>query len=101
MKSDTFYAVCIIASAEQINLARQGAWDFHHQDSPHFADTVDRMLTVRLSANGNAPPTHYLCARHADKRELERIEAYQQKLVAAGQPRVPVTIYPSISPILA
>jgi hypothetical protein len=51
------------------------------------------MLTVGLSPTGAAPATHYLCTRHADKKELDRIEAYQQARTARGVPRVPVVYH--------
>jgi hypothetical protein len=51
------------------------------------------MLTIGLSPTGAAPATHYLCARHADKKELDRIEAYQQTRIARGVPRVPVVYH--------
>jgi hypothetical protein len=90
---DTFHAVCIIAAASDIQAARQGAWDFHKQDSEHFSDPVEKMLPGALSPTGAPPGTHFICTRHDTLEALERIEAYQKKLVAAGKPRVPVALY--------
>jgi hypothetical protein len=95
MSEPKFYAACIIAFAGQISDARQGAWEFHKQDVPLFTDTVEQMLTTELSATGEAPATHYLCTRQDTLEHFARIEAYQQKLVAAGKPRVPVEVHVS------
>ncbi len=91
----TFYAVCIIAPADTIQEARQGAWEFHKQDSKWFDEQVDRMLPKALSPTGAEPATHFLCTRHDTREHFDRIEAYQRTLVAAGRPRVPVTLYVS------
>jgi hypothetical protein len=89
---DTFHAVCIIAAADQIEAARQGAWEFHRQDSPRFAGTIEGMLPHALSPTGAAPATHYLCTRHDTQEALSRIELYQKQLVVGGKPRVPVVL---------
>jgi len=92
---DTFHAVCIIAPADQIQAARQGAWEFHKQDSATFGDTVEMMLSVALSPTGSLPATNYICTRHDTLEALARIETYQRVLMAAGKPRVPVRLYVS------
>jgi hypothetical protein len=91
----------VVCTAEEHASAQQGAWEFHNQDCPGFSDTPEKMLTIGLSPTGHAPATHYLCTRHVDKKELDRIEVYQQARVARGVPRVPVTYYPSDHPISA
>ncbi len=94
---DTFHAVCIICTAAEAPVARQGACEFHRQDSPRFTDTPDMMLRVGISPSGDGPATHFICTRHDTLEALGRIETYQEALVAAGKPRVPVTLYISES----
>ena len=50
------------------------------------------MLTIGLSPTGDGVPTHYVCARVASKREMDDIEEYQQKLMAADKARGSVTL---------
>lgn len=57
------------------------------------------MLTVPLSPSGALPATHFICTRHDTLEALGRIETYQEALVAAGKPRVPVTLYISEKPL--
>ena len=74
LRGNALHAVCIIAAVEQIQSARQGAWEFHAQDSPHFTDTVDMMLPAVLSPTGRPPATHFICTRHDTLERLGRIE---------------------------
>jgi hypothetical protein len=68
---------------------------------PLFTDTAEQMLGAALSPTGESPATHYLCTRADTLEHFTRIEAYQQKLVASGSPRVPVTLYISETPTIA
>jgi hypothetical protein len=100
MASDTvFYPVTIIAGAADAPEARRGACAFHQQDCAGFKDTADMMLPRALSETGELPATAFCCSRHDTLEHFERIEAYQQKRVAEGKPRVPVTVYVGEKPI--
>jgi hypothetical protein len=99
LRGDALHAVCIIAAVEQIQSARQGAWAFHAQDSPHFTDTVDMMLSVGVSPTGRSPATHFICTRHDTLEALGRIETYQQAMEDGNMPRVPVTLYVCEKPL--
>ena len=100
LKGDSFYPVCIICTAADAPTARQGAWEFHKQDSPRFKDTVDMMQSIGVSPTGSAPATHFICTRHDTLEALGRIETYQKALEHAGKPRVPVTLYIGKSPLV-
>jgi hypothetical protein len=84
---DVFFAACAICTAADRQAAQQGAIEFHSADCPGFADTAEKLFPVALSPSGKAPPTHYLCTRHVDAKELDRIEAFQCYCESQGRKR--------------
>jgi hypothetical protein len=99
---DVFYALCSVAEAKDIATARFGAWEFLHDDSPGFTEPVEKMLDKPVVPIGSAPgtpPTHYICAWHADKRQVDRMNSRLKSRREAGNP-IPLTVYQSDEPII-
>ena len=97
---DTFFAIVSICTAEDVPAAREAAWVFHFIDTwGSFGDKPGKLFQVGLSPTGQAPATHFMCVRHMDRKEVDRVYAYLKARGEVGLAAL-VNYYESADPIL-
>jgi hypothetical protein len=97
---DTFYAECVIATAEDAPVARIELVEFLKTLNPRLADTPEMILKDGLSPSGESPATRFLCTRHVHQGELDAFDALQTARAASGKLPIAIEYYVSQEPLV-